>query len=190
VEIDLGRLREQGGTAEMKRYGLVVGAVCVLALTFASISEASDLAVSTSNHLVAKSVTHTAGTVAITRSLSAALTPAQVVSPQGKSVPTPTPLAHATGTFAATLNGDKLTWKIEYGHLGKALLVIADIHSGKAGRFGPVLVRLCGPCANGQKGVKAMTGPDATALRTSSQFITFITNQYPNGAVRGQIKVG
>ena len=75
-----------------------------------------------------------------------------------------------------------------YDGLGEPALPIADIHLGKRGRFGAVLVRLCGPCKpGGDSGVVKVTPTQATQLVSGDSWVTLITEKYPNGAIRGQI---
>ena len=101
-------------------------------------------------------------------------------------------VAHAAGSFTATLSGNgagsKLSWRIAYSKLDNPRIVIADIHYGKQGKFGPVIVRLCGPCKSGQHGVTKVKETWVPAIQTGNAFITLITNKNPNGEIRGQIK--
>ena len=96
------------------------------------------------------------------------------------------------GTLTATLSGAgarrKLSWRVTYRKLDHPRLVIADIHYGKPGRFGPVIVRLCGPCKSGQHGVKKVKSAWVDAIENGDSFITLITGKNPNGEIRGQIK--
>jgi hypothetical protein len=121
--------------------------------------------------------------------LSAAMAPGQVVPSKPKGN-----VQGAKGSFTATLTNtgtnSKLAWRITYKKLDNPALVIADIHYGKPGRFGPIIVRLCGPCKSGQKGVAKVKGAWVPAIRSGSAFITLITGENPNGEIRGQIKVG
>jgi hypothetical protein len=102
-------------------------------------------------------------------------------------------VAHATGTLTGTLTGSggspwKLSWHLTYRRLDNPALVIADIHYGKPGKFGPIIVRVCGPCKSGQKGVTRVKGTWVPAITSGSSFITLITGKNPNGEIRGQIK--
>jgi len=100
-------------------------------------------------------------------------------------------VANAAGTFTGTLTQKdgrwKLSWKIVYSRLARPKIVIADIHYGRFRHFGPILVRLCGPCRSGQQGTKPVTAAAARALKTGGSFVTLITNRNPNGEIRGQI---
>jgi hypothetical protein len=122
--------------------------------------------------------------------LSATLTPKDVVTPANKSWSIPTSLKQARGNLSASVSpdGKKLTWRISYSNLGQPALVIADIHVGASGKFGPILVRLCGPCTSGQSGVKTLKPGALATFKAGNTWATLITNKYPNGAVRGQIR--
>jgi CHRD domain len=123
-----------------------------------------------------------------TMTLSASMNPRQVVpdQPRGK-------VAHATGLFVGTLSQSgprwKLAWRISYRKLDHPVIVIADIHRGKPGKFGPILARLCGPCRSGAHGVKVVKASDVPVIKSGRAFITLITARNPNGEVRGQIVV-
>ena len=122
--------------------------------------------------------------------LQATLDARQVVTPADKPWTPPANLASASGTFSGSLDGTagRLSWRLAYDGLGKPALPIADIHLGKRGRFGAVLVRLCGPCMpSGDSGVVKVTPNQATQLVSGDSWVTLITEKYPNGAIRGQI---
>jgi hypothetical protein len=122
--------------------------------------------------------------------LSAKLTSQAVVTSQGKPFAFPASLAHATGDFSATLSADdKLSWHVSFAKLGSPHLVVADIHVGPPGKFGPVLLRLCASCKPGQNGVMTLKPSVARQLVIGEQWLTLITDKYPNGVVRGQIAV-
>jgi CHRD domain len=105
-------------------------------------------------------------------------------------------VARASGTFTGTLTGRssvarwKLSWRLTYRNLDRPRIVVADIHYGKRGKFGPVIVRLCGPCKSGQKGVVKVKSSWVDAIKAGSAFITLITGKNPNGEIRGQIRAG
>jgi hypothetical protein len=118
------------------------------------------------------------------------MTPKAVVTPQGKQVAVPAALAGATGALTATLSADdELSWHISYAKLGNPRLVVADIHSGPPKQFGPLVMRLCGPCKSGQSGVRKLKPSLAQQLIVGKQWLTLVTDKYPNGAIRGQIAV-
>jgi hypothetical protein len=129
--------------------------------------------------------------VAKTLRLSATMTPQQVVTPKNKKWPVPASVRNARGAFSGSVSSDgrRLSWRISYSKLGNPALVIADIHIGKPGRFGPILVRLCGPCHSGQSGVKKLERGASSYFSSNNSWVTLITNKYPNGVVRGQIRV-
>jgi hypothetical protein len=121
------------------------------------------------------------------------MTSRQVVTVTNKPWRVPSSVRDAHGTFTGklTVSGGKrtLAWRITYVDIGPSKLEIADVHLGKPGRFGQILVRLCGPCRSGQKGTKRVSPTVAKDIRTGNAWITVITNKYPNGVIRGQIKV-
>ena len=142
--------------------------------------------------LVAGSGVSNAGEAASAKTyrLSANMTPRQVVTVRNRPWRVPAAVANAKGSLAATLDTKRrtLTWKITYSGVGKTPLVIADVHIGKPGRFGPILVRLCADCKSGQRGVKKLKADDASKFIAGITWLTLITGDYPNGIVRGQIK--
>jgi hypothetical protein len=118
------------------------------------------------------------------------MTPGQVVTPTNKPWRVPAAVKNAKGVLTATVDTKRrtLTWKITYSRLGQSPLVIADVHIGQPGRFGPILVRLCAECKSGQHGVKKMKADDLSKFLRGITWMTLITGEYPNGVVRGQIK--
>ena len=122
--------------------------------------------------------------------LTAAMTPKQVVTPRNKPWRVPVAAASARASFSGTLSADRrrMSWRIRYSGLGRPATVIADIHVGKPGRFGAVLVRLCTACKSGQSGTKRLKASVATQLEVGNSWVTLITPRYPNGVVRGQIR--
>jgi hypothetical protein len=123
--------------------------------------------------------------------LSASMTPQQVITPRNLRWRVPAALASAKGSFTGTVDTQRrvLTWQISYSNIGRSPLVIADIHAGPAGRFGPIVLRLCAECKSGQKGTKRLTKVATDSLSTGDTWVTVITGKYPNGVLRGQIKV-
>ena len=118
--------------------------------------------------------------------LSAKMNARQVVPKKPKGN-----VAHARGTLTAALSGEgkswKLKWRLTYRRLDHPTLVIADVHYGKPGKFGPIIVRLCGPCKSGQRGVKKVKSAWVDAIKLGDSFITLITGKNRNGEIRGQI---
>jgi hypothetical protein len=124
-----------------------------------------------------------------THSVVATMSPAQVVSPDGKMWHAPAGVAHASGKLVATLTGDGrgFNWKITFSGVGHFSVLAADVHTGKAGRFGPVLFRLCAQCRSGQRGTTILKAGYGRELLRSAHYITVVTDKYPNGVVRGQL---
>jgi CHRD domain len=144
------------------------------------------VAIATAATIAAASGVAFAGS-AETIKLSARMDARQVVPQKPKGNVT-----RATGTFTGTLGGSgsvrKLSWEITYRNLDHPSIVIADIHYGKRGKFGPIIVRLCGPCKSGQHGVRKVKGSWVPAIKAGNSFITLITGKNPNGEIRGQIR--
>ena len=133
------------------------------------------------------------GSAATRYALSANMTAGQVVTPANRPWRPPANVRDARGRFTGTLTigggARRLQWRITYRDIGRSTLEIADIHLGKPGRFGQILVRLCGPCESGQSGNKRISTGAATAIKSGNAWITVITSTYPNGVIRGQIRV-
>jgi hypothetical protein len=109
----------------------------------------------------------------------------EVPKPQG--VPT-----GATGLFTGTaveLENDRgrLTWRLTFSKLsGRA--AAAHIHAGKVGRAGAVLVALCGPCRNGQRGNASITHAQLRTIRAGRTYVNVHTAKNAAGEIRGQVK--
>jgi hypothetical protein len=121
-----------------------------------------------------------------TYKISAKLTPrAEVPKPVGAP-------AMSGGSFIGTVkekgSTKTLTWKLTYSHLSGAGFA-AHIHKGKAGKSGPVLVSLCGPCHSGQTGTARVTEAIVQAIEAGSTYVNVHTKKNPNGEIRGQVKV-
>jgi hypothetical protein len=115
------------------------------------------------------------------KKLSAKLTAAREV-PKPKGVP-----ATATGTFTGTLRGKKLTFRLTFAHLtGKA--TAAHIHKGRAGKAGPVLVPLCGPCKSPVVKTVTVTSDQRDAIEHGATYVNVHTAKNKGGEIRGQIK--
>jgi CHRD domain-containing protein len=109
----------------------------------------------------------------------------EVPKPQGVKV-------GATGFFtgrAVELANDRarLTWRLTFSKLtGRA---IADhIHSGKVGKAGPVMVALCGPCSNGQRGTATISHRQLRAIELGRTYVNVHTVKNAGGEIRGQAK--
>jgi hypothetical protein len=107
--------------------------------------------------------------------------------PKPKGVP-----AGATGLFtgkAVELSDDqgRLTWRLTFSKLsGRA--VAAHIHNGRAGKAGGVMVALCGPCRNGQRGSTAISHAQLRAIRAGRTYVNVHTAKNAAGEIRGQVK--
>jgi hypothetical protein len=122
-----------------------------------------------------------------TSRLAATLDAHHVVTPKNKPWTPPASVAKAHGSFAGTLSGRSLRWRITYAGVGSSPLKIADVHYGKPGQFGAIIIRLCGPCTSGQSGTKKLTASGLHAIVMGTAWVTVITGTYPNGVIRGQI---
>ena len=92
-----------------------------------------------------------------------------------------------TGTAAMTLDGDKLTYDIEYKDLtGPA--TAAHIHGpAAAGANAGVLVPFANP-ASPIKGTVNLTPAQVTDLKDGKTYVNVHTAQNKGGEIRGQIK--
>jgi hypothetical protein len=95
---------------------------------------------------------------------------------------------NAKGTFTATLDGRKLTWRLTFTKLSGPA-VAAHIHNGGAKvASGAVIVPLCGPCKSGQRGTKTVSEMVAHELQGNGKtYVNVHTAKNPNGEIRGQI---
>jgi hypothetical protein len=108
-------------------------------------------------------------------------------------VPRPTGVrVGAAGTFTGKvveLENDRarLTWRLAFTKLtGRALA--SHIHVGKAGKAGAVMVGLCGPCRNGQRGTATMSHAQLRIIRTGRAYVNVHTSTNAAGEIRGQVK--
>ena len=109
----------------------------------------------------------------------------EVPKPQGVKV-------GATGLFtgrAVELANDRarLTWRLTFSKLtGRA--IAAHIHSGKVGKAGPVMVALCGPCRNGQRGTATISHRQLRAIELGRTYVNVHTTENAGGEIRGQMR--
>jgi CHRD domain len=109
----------------------------------------------------------------------------EVPKPQG--VPT-----GATGLFSGTaveLENDRarLAWRLTFSKLsGRA--TAAHIHAGRVGKAGGVLVALCGPCRNGQRGTTSISHAQLRSVRAGRTYVNVHTAKNAAGEIRGQVK--
>lgn len=115
-----------------------------------------------------------------------------------QQVPRPAhPVRKATGALSGDLDHQsrELRWKLVYRRLS-GRPTAAEIHRGKRGRKGAVLLRLCGPKAPKAKRCKSglsrtVIVPVATvlALESGNTYVVLHTRRNPKGEIRGQIAV-
>jgi hypothetical protein len=109
-----------------------------------------------------------------------------------EEVPPPTGAEAARGSFLATVKwtggGAEFTWRLAFRDLtGPA--TAAHIHVGAAGEAGEVVVPLCSPCTNGQRGLAKMDVGTISAMNAGRAYVNVHTARNPAGEVRGQIEV-
>ena len=121
-----------------------------------------------------------------TYALNARLTSRAEV-PRPKGVP-----VGANGVFtgkAVELANDRasLTWRLTFSKLsGRA--IAAHIHAGRAGKAGPVLLALCGPCQNGQRGSARITHAQLNRIEARTTYVNIHTSKNAAGEIRGQLR--
>ena len=82
----------------------------------------------------------------------------------------------------------KLTWRLTFTKLtGQA--VAAHIHLGKPGKSGGVLLPLCGPCKNGQRGTATISHAQLSSIESGGTYVNVHTAKNAGGEIRGQIKM-
>jgi len=108
-------------------------------------------------------------------------------------VPKPTGVPNgAVGLFtgkAVEMENDRarLTWRLTFAKLsGRA--AAAHIHLGKPGKAGGVMLALCGPCKNGQRGAATITHAQLRTIRTGGTYVNVHTAKNAAGEIRGQVK--
>jgi hypothetical protein len=95
---------------------------------------------------------------------------------------------HFTGTAVELANDRaRLNWRLTFSKLsGKA--IAAHIHLGKVGKAGGVIVPLCGPCRNGQRGRATLTHAQFRAIELGRTYVNVHTAKNAAGEIRGQVK--
>ncbi len=107
--------------------------------------------------------------------------------PKPNGVPT-----GAVGLFtgkAVEMENDRarLTWRLTFSKLsGRASA--AHIHLGKPGKAGGVMLALCGPCKNGQRGAATITHAQLRPIRTGGTYVNIHPAKNAAGEIRGQVK--
>ncbi|MGH3136820.1 MAG: CHRD domain-containing protein [Gaiellaceae bacterium] len=100
--------------------------------------------------------------------------------------------AGAVGLFTGTaveLENDKarVTWRLTFSKLsGRA--AAAHIHTGKPGKAGGVMLALCGPCRNGQRGSSNISHAQLRKIRSGGAYVNVHTARNAAGEIRGQVK--
>jgi hypothetical protein len=106
---------------------------------------------------------------------------------QEKPVPKGTK-SGAAGKFTATVSGTTVTWKLTWSHLtGPA--TAAEIHTGKRGVPGAVIVPLCAPCTSPASGTGTVTAAQLTQMKNGGTYVNVHTTKNPGGEIRGQIRM-
>jgi len=80
-----------------------------------------------------------------------------------------------------------LTWRLAFSKLSGPAAA-AHIHVGKAGKAGDVMLALCGPCKNGQRGAANITHAQLRTIRTGGAYVNVHTAKNAAGEIRGQVK--
>jgi CHRD domain-containing protein len=125
------------------------------------------------------------GQLATTAGVSTRLTSRQEVPrPKGN-------VKRATGSFTGTVvklgTTGTIAWRLRFSKLtGRA--IAAHIHVGRIGKAGPVILALCGPCRNGQRGTANVTAATLAALESGRAYVNVHTPKNPGGEIRGQIR--
>ena len=80
-----------------------------------------------------------------------------------------------------------LTWRLTFSKLsGRA--TGAHIHVGRPGKAGNVMLPLCGPCKNGQRGAANITHAQLKTIRAGGAYVNIHTVKNAAGEIRGQVK--
>jgi len=123
----------------------------------------------------------------------------------------------ASGTFAATVDSDSMTYTLTYSGIPTSVLQ-SHIHFGQRATTGGVSIFLCSNLGNGPAGTPACPSPGGSVTRTVtaadvvgpaaqgiapgewSEIVAAIragyayanlhTTQYPSGEIRGQLRAG
>jgi hypothetical protein len=109
-----------------------------------------------------------------------------------EEVPPPTGAERARGSFLATVKwiggGAEFTWRLAFRDLtGPA--TAAHIHVGARGEAGEVVVPLCSPCRNFQRGTAKMDVGTISAMNAGRAYVNVHTAANPDGEIRGQIEI-
>jgi CHRD domain len=108
-----------------------------------------------------------------------------------QEVPTPTgDVSGARGTFTATVNklesGMSISWQLTFSGMSGNVNA-AHIHSAATGVAGPVVLALCGPCANPLNGEGILTQATLDAIESGNAYVNLHTATNGPGEIRGQL---
>ncbi|MGH2819184.1 MAG: CHRD domain-containing protein [Actinomycetota bacterium] len=109
-----------------------------------------------------------------------------------EEVPPSTGAEAARGGFLATVkwtgDGAEFTWRLAFRDLtGPA--IAAHIHVAPRGEAGEIVVPLCAPCTNNQRGLAEMDVGTISAMNAGRAYVNIHTARNPAGEIRGQIEV-
>jgi len=135
------------------------------------------------------------------RSLPSLLFPLRASLDARQAVPAPKVAAPAaTGRLEGALvrtvsqkRGEGLTiaWSLSWKLTTSGLtgpMTAAQIHTGRPGETGPVVLSLCAPCTSPARGVvRNLTKEQASVLRRSDLYVDIQTAANPSGEIRGQV---
>ena len=108
-------------------------------------------------------------------------------------VPKPTGVrTGATGLFTGKVvevenDQARISWRLTFSKLSGPAGA-AHIHVGKPGKAGDVMLALCGPCKNGQRGAATITHAQLRTIRTGGAYVNVHTTKNAAGEIRGQVK--
>jgi hypothetical protein len=108
-------------------------------------------------------------------------------------VPKPTGVPNgAVGLFTGKVvemenDQARLSWRLTFSKLSGAA-GSAHIHTGKPGKAGGVMLALCGPCKNGQRGSSNISHAQLRKIRSGGTYVNVHTARNAAGEIRGQVK--
>jgi hypothetical protein len=85
------------------------------------------------------------------------------------------------------LTGRVLTWRLTLAHLSSSASG-SYVHLGAAGKVGPQVFRLCGPCTSPVAGKTTLTQPQVVSLIAGLTYVNVGTANNPHGEIRAQIR--
>jgi uncharacterized cupredoxin-like copper-binding protein len=93
----------------------------------------------------------------------------------------------AAGSFAGTLSGRTLSWRLTFARLtGRA--TSAHIHAAKPGTAGSAGRTLCRPCRSPSSGRVALSRAQVAALEDDRLYVDVHTVRNPGGEIRGRLR--